>query len=262
MQNRNAYVSQKEVPFPAGTVLISKTDPKGFITYCNEEFEQISGYSHEELMGANHNIVRHPDMPPQAFKWMWHRLLDGKPWRGTVKNRSKNGDHYWVRATVSPIFEDGRITGYVSMRRAPSRQQIQEAEASYRSHTQTGAEYFSPSEHLQFKNWSLRYKLQLVIQSALMVVLGLGQWFISQRLHTDPTTEMELIGGQIALHAFLYYFIGYIAWCILCRNHLIKRRTKLGLSCKVISIAKWISASVMKWVKCVKRSPICKPTYA
>lgn len=209
MQNKHAYVSQKEVPFPAGAVLISKTDGKGFITYCNEEFERISGYSREELMGANHNIVRHPDMPPQAYKWMWHRLLNGKPWRGTVKNRCKNGDHYWVRASVSPIFEDGRITGYVSMRRAPSRNQIQEAEAIYRSHTQTGAEFFSPSEHLKFKNWSLRYKLQLVIQSALLVVLGMGQWFISQRLNTDPTTEMELIGGQIALHAFLYVFIGY-----------------------------------------------------
>lgn len=209
MQNKHAYVSQKEVPFPAGAVLISKTDVKGFITYCNEEFISISGYSREELLGKNHNIVRHPDMPAAAFQWMWDDLHQGKPWRGTVKNRAKNGDHYWVRATISPIFEDGRVTGYVSMRRAPTRQQIQQIETIYREKSQSGAAFISSSEHLKFKNWSLRYKLQLVIQSALLVVLGLGQWFISVRLNTDATTEMELIGGQLALHAFLYFFIGY-----------------------------------------------------
>jgi len=209
MQNKHAYVSQKEVTFPAGTVLISKTDTKGCITYCNDEFIEISGYSREELIGKNHNIVRHPDMPASAFKWMWDELHQGRPWRGTVKNRAKNGDHYWVRATISPIFEDGRITGFVSMRRAPTRAQIQQAEAIYREKSRSGASFVSSSEHLKFKNWSLRYKLQFVIQSALLVVLGLGQWFISVRLNTDATTELELIGGQLALHAFLYFFIGY-----------------------------------------------------
>ena len=120
MQNKNAYVSQKEVPFPAGTVLVSKTDTKGIITYCNDAFVSISGYSREELLGKSHNIVRHPDMPPQAFKWLWDEIKAGRPWRGVVKNRCKNGDHYWVRATVAPFIEQGKITGYVSIRRAPT----------------------------------------------------------------------------------------------------------------------------------------------
>ncbi len=162
MHNKYAYVSQKEVPFPLGEVLISKTDLKGVITYCNEGFIAISGYSREELLGENHNIVRHPDMPISAFKWLWGDLHQGKPWRGTVKNRAKNGDHYWVRATISPIFEEGRVTGYVSMRRAPTREQIRHAEAIYREKSQSDASFVSPHEHLKFKNWSLRYKLQLV----------------------------------------------------------------------------------------------------
>ncbi|MBW8077942.1 MAG: PAS domain-containing protein, partial [Gallionella sp.] len=108
MQNKHAYVSQREVPYPANNVLISKTDTKGIITYANQAFVEISGYSHEELMGKSHNLVRHPDMPPMVFKWMWDTLKAQRPWRGTVKNRCKNGDHYWVRATVAPIVEDGR----------------------------------------------------------------------------------------------------------------------------------------------------------
>lgn len=209
MQNKNAYVSQKEVPFPAGTVLISKTDTKGIISYCNDAFEQLSGYSRAELIGKSHNIVRHPDMPEQAFKWLWDTLNVGRPWRGMVKNLCKNGDHYWVRATVAPIIENGRTTGYVSMRRAPTRDQINAAEALYREHKRTGAVFVSAHENWKFKNWSLKSKLQLVIQGALLVVLGFGQWFISTRLSTDGTTELQLLGGQVVLHVFLYFFIGY-----------------------------------------------------
>ena len=117
MQNRNAHVSQKEVPFPKNKVLISRTDTKGIITYANDAFVEISGFSREELIGKSHNIVRHPDMPPQAFKWLWDTVKDRRPWRGTVKNRCKNGDHYWVRATVAPVFENGEVVGYSGMSR-------------------------------------------------------------------------------------------------------------------------------------------------
>ena len=209
MKNKNAYVSQREAFFPANKVLISKTDTKGIITYANQAFVEISGYSHAELMGKSQNIVRHPDMPPMAFKWMWDTLKAQRPWRGTVKNRCKSGDYYWVRATVAPIVEDGRVTGYVSMRRAPTRSQITEADALYRAYSQSGAAFVSSLERFKFKNWSLKSKLQLIIQSGLLVVLGLGQLFISMRLHTDSTTEMELLGGQVALHLFLYFFIGH-----------------------------------------------------
>ncbi|MFM2407325.1 MAG: hypothetical protein RL358_67 [Pseudomonadota bacterium] len=209
MQNKNAYVSQQEVPFPAGKVLISKTDTKGILTYCNDEFEAISGYSRAELIGKSHNIVRHPDMPPSAFKWMWDTLKAERPWRGMVKNRCKNGDFYWVRATVVPIIENGRASGYVSMRRAPTRAQIADAETLYRDYSRSGAEFVGKRESWKFKNWSLKSKLQLVIQSALLTVLGLGQVFISSKFHIDSSTELQLMGGQIVLHVFLFFFLGY-----------------------------------------------------
>ncbi|OIR15950.1 aerotaxis receptor [mine drainage metagenome] len=198
MQNKNAYVSQKEVPFPAGTVLVSKTDTKGIITYCNEAFVNISGYSREELLGKSHNIVRHPDMPPQAFKWLWDEVKAGRPWRGVVKNRCKNGDHYWVRATVAPFIEQGKITGYVSIRRAPSREQVAEAEALYRELNRTGAQVVSRYERYKFKNWSLISKLQFLIQTTLLVVLSAAQFFVSANMREESSTQAEEKGAQIA----------------------------------------------------------------
>ncbi|HCI52018.1 MAG TPA: methyl-accepting chemotaxis protein [Gallionella sp.] len=212
MKNANSYVTQNEVPFPDGVVLISKTDTRGIITYANDEFVAISGYSKEELVGKNHNIVRHADMPAAAFKWLWDTLHAGHPWRGMVKNRCKNGDFYWVRATVVPIIEQGRTSGYVSMRRKPTREQIVQAEALYRRHAESGVGFGSPNERFKFSNWSLKSKLQLVIQSALLVVLGVGQFFISVQLHTDSATELQLLAGQVFLHVFLYFFIGF---CVL-----------------------------------------------
>lgn len=128
----NQPVTQREKPFPAGCYLVSKTNLKGAITYVNDAFEQISGFTREELIGANHNIVRHPDMPPQAFEDLWRTVKSGTPWRGMVKNRCKDGDHYWVEAFVVPIYEKDKTIGYTSVRSRPSRQDIAEAEARYK----------------------------------------------------------------------------------------------------------------------------------
>ena len=108
----NEPVTQKEVDFPKDSILVSKTDTKGIITYCNRAFIEISGFSEKELIGKNHNMVRHPDMPAAAFKDLWDTVQQDKPWTGIVKNRAKNGDHYWVRAIVSPIYLNGRIVVY------------------------------------------------------------------------------------------------------------------------------------------------------
>lgn len=198
MQNKNAYVSQKEVPFPAGAVLISKTNTKGVITYANDAFVDISGYTREELIGSNHNIVRHPDMPPQAFKWVWDTLKQERPWRGQVKNRCKNGDHYWVRATITPIVEDGKIIGYVSVRRAPTREQVAASEALYRELNSSGAQVVSKYERYKFKNWSLISKLQFLIQTSLVVVLTAAQFFITGNLREESKTLAVEKGAQIA----------------------------------------------------------------
>ncbi len=127
----NLPVTQQDIPVPHDTYLVSQTDLKGIITDANEAFVAISGFTRDELMGSSHNIVRHPDMPAAAFGDMWGSLKAGMPWRGTVKNRAKNGDHYWVDAQIVPILKNGETTGYMSVRRAPSRQQIADAEALY-----------------------------------------------------------------------------------------------------------------------------------
>ena len=128
----NHPVTNNEQVIKDGTILASRTDIKGILTYVNKAFIEISGFSQEELIGANHNLVRHPDMPPEAFEDLWNTINQEKPWVGLVKNRCKNGDYYWVKATVTPVVENGRITEYMSVRTKPSREQIARADALYR----------------------------------------------------------------------------------------------------------------------------------
>jgi aerotaxis receptor len=122
------HTSGKEHPFPAGQTLISYTDPKGRITRANQSFIELSGFSKAELLGQPHNLVRHPDMPSEAYRDLWHTLKKNRPWSGIVKNRRKNGDHYWVRAYASPLADK---SGYVSVRVAASREEIKSAEKLY-----------------------------------------------------------------------------------------------------------------------------------
>ena len=128
---KNLPVTQREVKMRQGGRLITTTDPKGVITYCNDDFVEISGFSREELVGQAHNIIRHPDMPQAVFKDMWEYLKAGKAWMGVVKNRAKSGDHYWVSAYVTPIRESGQMVGYESVRVEPTREQIARAERLY-----------------------------------------------------------------------------------------------------------------------------------
>lgn len=127
----NLPVTEHERVFPAEQRLISTTDLDSRITYCNEAFVAISGFTYDELVGQPHNLVRHPDMPPGVFIHMWHTIKQGKPWMGIVKNRAKNGDFYWVSAYVTPIHENGRLSGYESVRSLPSRDQVRRAAALY-----------------------------------------------------------------------------------------------------------------------------------
>lgn len=127
---KNLPITQHEVRMNPGTRLITTTDLQGTITYCNDEFVAISGYSREELVGQPHNVIRHPEMPPAVFRDMWGYLKDGKAWMGVVKNRIKNGDHYWVSAYVTPIRENGQIVGFESVRVEPTRKQVERPKPS------------------------------------------------------------------------------------------------------------------------------------
>ncbi|MCX7279391.1 MAG: methyl-accepting chemotaxis protein [Burkholderiales bacterium] len=127
----NLPVSAEEYDFPSGNMLVSTTDTKGQITHCNDAFALVSGYSYDELVGQPHNLIRHPDMPPEAYKDMWQTIGHGRPWTGMVKNRRKDGSFYWVEANVTPILHNGKPRGYMSVRTKPSRQKIQDAEQLY-----------------------------------------------------------------------------------------------------------------------------------
>ncbi|VXC39071.1 Methyl-accepting chemotaxis sensory transducer with Pas/Pac sensor [Pseudomonas sp. 8Z] len=128
---QNLPVTQRERTFPADERLISTTDLTSKITYCNDAFVAISGFTREELIGQPHNLVRHPDMPPAVFAHMWETIKQGKPWMGVVKNRAKNGDFYWVSAYVTPVYDGGRMVGFESVRSLPSAAQKQRAEKLY-----------------------------------------------------------------------------------------------------------------------------------
>src|SRR5258706_10705977 len=127
----NQPVTQHEYEFPSSQMLVSATDLKGRIQYCNPAFIAVSGYMREELIGQPHNLIRHPDMPREAFADMWTTIRAGRPWSALVKNRRKNGDHYWVRASVTPVVENGAVAGYLSVRVKPSRDAVREADALY-----------------------------------------------------------------------------------------------------------------------------------
>ena len=123
-----------EVILDRDCFLVSETDKKGVITYANEDFCEIVGYNLNELLGKPHNIVRHPDMPKIAFKNLWETINSGKVWTGYVQNSTKNGDYYWVFATVYPMPEaDERRGGYMSCRRMASREEIAEAQKLYKT---------------------------------------------------------------------------------------------------------------------------------
>jgi aerotaxis receptor len=126
-------VTGREYVLEDGVTLVSTTDLKSRITYCNPAFIQASGYSREELLGQPHNMIRHPDVPQEAFRDLWATIKEGRPWSALVKNRRKNGDHYWVQANVTPVLENGVTVGYLSVRGKPSREAVAQAEALYAS---------------------------------------------------------------------------------------------------------------------------------
>lgn len=118
--SRKVFYTQIETPFPDGKLIVSTTDKEGIITHVNHAFVEMSAYRADELIGAPHSILRHPDMPPAAFKDLWDTVQKGEKWQGIVKNLRKDGGYYWVKATVIPNIRNGEVVGYTSVRRKPS----------------------------------------------------------------------------------------------------------------------------------------------
>jgi len=175
----NQPVTQREHTLGSDQ-LMSTTDLKGVITDVNDAFVRVSGFSREELLGHAHNLVRHPDMPPAAFAQLWAALKQGKAWMGLVKNRCKNGDHYFVDAHVTPVFDGDRVVGYQSVRVAPEREVIRRAEALYTQLNQGRSQLLAK---LQLHNVSFAIKAWLVgaliaAPAVIAALLG-GDWWVA-----------------------------------------------------------------------------------
>jgi PAS domain S-box-containing protein len=168
----NQPITKVERRLEEGAFIVSMTDLRGVITYVNEEFIRISGFTRDELMGQPQNLVRHPDMPPAAFEDMWRTIKAGQPWQGLVKNRCKSGDFYWVDANVTPIEERGQITGYVSIRSKPTTAQIEEAERKY-ARSRAGQPMEEPERKIwiPYPNLGFRNRVWVAAGSVLAVFL-------------------------------------------------------------------------------------------
>jgi methyl-accepting chemotaxis protein/aerotaxis receptor len=180
----NLPVTTVEYPITDQTLIVSRTDLKGRLSYFNDEFVAAAGFTEAELMGQPHNIIRHPDMPPEAFENLWDTLKAGKPWVGAVKNRRKNGDFYWVLATASPIRENGQVTGYTSIRTKLPVDQRAEAEQVYAALRQKKAHGYkidagivrrrSLPDHFALFNGTLNARLITLIAVQAMFFVGVG----------------------------------------------------------------------------------------
>lgn len=209
---KNLPVTQREIDYPESAVFVTKTDTKGIITYASDAFVEISGFSREELMGVNHNVVRHPDMPEWAFADLWTTVKGGHPWRGYVKNRAKNGDHYWVRANVSPILNSGNVVGYLSLRKKPTRAEVAVAEKLYASGK-------PPAKRFSIANWfrqlPLQKKLQLLLQPVLLIAVGAATLYVSghmkERMIDTVQARADAVANQVIDSANMLMVTGQIS---------------------------------------------------
>ncbi len=173
----NLPVTGQEKIYPTDYVLVSRTDTKGIITFANDMFVEVCGYSRQELVGTNHNIIRHPDMPPAAFETMWKTIKAGFPWLGLVKNRCTNGDHYWVKAHVVPVKKDGAIIGYMSVRSCPTREEVAAAEAAYKAAPKSLADTRTTVRELTGMGWKRMFSIKNGVSIgigfvSLMMIVG------------------------------------------------------------------------------------------
>ncbi len=202
-------VMQHEFMLDDDTTLMSTTDLKSHITHANDAFVRVSGYELHELQGSAHNIVRHPDMPKEAFADMWFTLQQGEPWTGIVKNRRKNGDYYWVRANAVPLVRHGKTTGYMSIRTKPTREEIAAVEPLYQAMNEGRAKrkivkglVLRRGLSGKLPTISLRTRVRAIMSFLLMILLA-SAWFFELPL------QQWLVGGFAILLVY-----GLLEWQI------------------------------------------------
>ena len=173
--NAPAPLTGREVKIKDGTIVVSKTDLKGYITYVNDEFVKLSGFSREELIGKNHNFNRHPDVPKKVFENLWRTIQSGRPWTHIVKSRVRNGDHLWFRANITPITRNGKVIEYMSVRTKPSEEEIREAQ-QYFDDVNSGKIAAKEAGYKRFihKLRNLKVRHRFYLASAAIGLLQLG----------------------------------------------------------------------------------------
>ena len=206
----NTPVSNTEYPIGDDTLILSTTDTKGRLTFVNETFIEVSGFTQEELIGKAHNIVRHPDMPPEAFEDLWRTLGNDEPWTGLVKNRRKNGDYYWVIGNATPIKENGNTVGYLSVRTKPSRELIQTVEPIYRKFIDGKAhnlkiekgqvvrtDLIGKISSMFHMTISKRIALSMGIPATLLMCAASAYWWGSSQAAATPWLESFITAATI-----------------------------------------------------------------
>ncbi|MFC4698692.1 methyl-accepting chemotaxis protein [Glaciecola siphonariae] len=189
---KNRPTQDHEVTFEESEQLVSTTDARGVITYANDIFCKVAGYTEDELVGHSHNIVRHPDMPAAAFKDMWDHLKAGQSWHGIVKNRCKDGSYYWVDAFVTPIYENDALVGYQSVRVKPKPEQVTRAEELY---TSINAGKSDSRFRLDYAKKSALFLLLLL---ALTIYAGLSaSWFVSLGIIALSLSALVIFKGEL-----------------------------------------------------------------
>jgi aerotaxis receptor len=208
----NEPVTGREYEIRDGATLMSTTDIHSHVTYANAAFIEASGFSAEQIRGQPHNLVRHPDMPAEAFADMWATLKGGEPWTALVKNRRANGDHYWVRANATPVVRHGKTVGYMSVRTKPTREEINAAEALYRDFRsgQAGNKAFHKGLIVRtgllglgskLKTMPVRWRLRAPLL-ALWPALSGGAWALG--LGGVPLLGMAALSGGALLGTSLW----------------------------------------------------------
>lgn len=185
---KNFPVTDAEYPVTDETLIVSKTNLKGKLTYINGDFIDAAEFTSDELIGQPHNIVRHPDMPEAAFENLWDTLKAGKPWLGAIKNRRKNGGFYWVLATASLIREGGQVTGYTSIRTKLPADQRALAEEVYAAIRGNKPHRYridagiirkrSFLDHFAFFTRTLKARLTTMITVQMIFLLAIGAWSV------------------------------------------------------------------------------------
>ncbi|HRP75542.1 MAG TPA: PAS domain-containing methyl-accepting chemotaxis protein [Rhodocyclaceae bacterium] len=225
----NQPVTQREYPVRDNCSIISHTDAKGRITYVNDDFVEYAGFTREELIGQAHNIIRHPDMPPEAFRDMWTTLKADRAWQGMVKNRRKDGDHYWVKATATPRADGG----YMSVRMKPTRAEVEQAEALYRAmregsgHRLDAGEVIAPGLRGRMGgiwrglgNLSLVMKVMLPLLIGASLATGVFAWQIGEleSVASSPAAlRDQFLYGAGAVMAIILTLI-VVLWSIAARQ--------------------------------------------